>query len=216
MKHKAIVIGGSRGIGKAICDSLTKIGCQVTAASRADIDTSDLASVKAFADFYRFTDVLVLNTGGPPKKSFFEISVDEWSKYHNQLFLGFCVLLQNLKINPGGYIFLISSHLIKKPDETMVLSCAYRVAFWAILKSLTKQYSEQGVSCINIAPGPIKTDRLVSLATDMTKLEERLPLKRAGRPAEIGDFVRAVVEHDIKYINGSVVSFDGGLSAELF
>ena len=216
MKHKAIVIGGSRGIGKAICDSLTKIGCQVTAASRADIDTSDLASVKAFADFYRFTDVLVLNTGGPPKKSFFDITSDEWLKYHKQLFLGFCVLLQRLRVNPGGYIFLISSIVVKKPEEEMVLSSAYRVAFWAVLKSLTKHYSKQGITCINIAPGPIKTERLANLVDDMEKLESGLPLGRAGRPDEIGNFVRAVVEHDIKYINGSVVNFDGGLSADIF
>lgn len=215
-KPKAIIIGGSKGIGKAIADSLAEIKCQIVATSRKDIDTSDLASVKKFARLQKTTDILVLNTGGPPKKNFFDITEKEWLKYHNQLFVSFCLLLQNLKINPGGFIFLISSHLIKEPNETLALSFTYRLAFWSVLKSLTKHYSAQNISCINIAPGPIKTERLQNLTVNMAEFEKTLPLKRAGDPREIGDFVSSVVKHKIKYLNGTVINFDGGLSKNIF
>ena len=68
----AIVLGGSRGIGHAIAKSLHKAGCDVYAASKKDIDTSDLESVKKFASAHPKTDVLVLNTGGPPPMEFDE------------------------------------------------------------------------------------------------------------------------------------------------
>jgi 3-oxoacyl-[acyl-carrier protein] reductase len=46
-------------------------------------------------------------------------------------------------------------------------------------------------------------------------LEAGLPLKRAGSPDEVGKFVRSIVENDIKYLTGTSVTFDGGLSASL-
>ncbi len=95
---RAIVIGGSRGIGKAISDSLIEIGFDVIATSKKDLDTSDLNSVKNFVNNHKDVDVLVLNTGGPPAKEFFSISEEEWQKYHNQLFLGFCIILKNITI----------------------------------------------------------------------------------------------------------------------
>ena len=106
--NKAIVFGGSRGIGKAISDSLKSIDCDVFAASKEDVDTSDLEHVKKFLDTHKETDILVLNTGGPNAKEFSDVTEDNWKKYHNQLFLGFCLILQKIKINEGGYIFLIA------------------------------------------------------------------------------------------------------------
>jgi len=61
---KAIVIGGSRGIGKAISDGLKSIGCDVISTSKKELDTSDLDSVKNFVQNHKETDILVLNTGG--------------------------------------------------------------------------------------------------------------------------------------------------------
>ena len=63
---KAIILGGSRGIGKAISDSLKKLDLEVLSASSTDIDTSDLESVNKFAEKNDVADILVLNTGGPP------------------------------------------------------------------------------------------------------------------------------------------------------
>ncbi len=99
---RAIVLGGSRGIGKAISESLKSMEIDVFATSRNDIDTSDLNSVKKFLEKHNQTDILVLNTGGPPPKQFSTITEDDWKRYHNQLFLGFCTILQNIKISDGG------------------------------------------------------------------------------------------------------------------
>ena len=86
----AIVLGGSRGIGKAIAESLNSIEIDVFAASKNDIDTSDLISVKKFLEKHNQTDILVLYTGGPPPKQFSAITEDDGKLSHNQIFLGFC------------------------------------------------------------------------------------------------------------------------------
>ena len=67
---RAIVLGGSRGIGKAIADCLKSINIDVFATSKKDVDTSDLSSVKKFLEKNTQTDILVLNTGGPSPKLF--------------------------------------------------------------------------------------------------------------------------------------------------
>jgi len=213
---KAIVIGGSRGIGKAISDGLKSIGCDVISTSKKELDTSDLDNVKNFIQNHKETDILVLNTGGPPPKEFYSVTEDEWKKYHNQLFLGFCTILQNITINEGGYVFLISSNVIKEPNPKLVISSAYRSAFSSVLKILSKKFAERNISCINIALGPINTDRTRELFDNVKEFEKTLPMKRLGEPEEIGNFVKSIVENKIKYLSGVVINFDGASSNYVF
>jgi len=209
----AIVIGGSRGIGRAIAESLRTIGCNVLATSRKQIDTSDLESVRKFAGENKETDIIVLNTGGPPPKEFGQVTIPEWSKYHNQLFLGFCLLLDGIKIRSGGYIFLISSGVIREPSPKLVISGAYRSAFSNVLKTLSKDYAKRGISCINIAPGLVSTDRTKELFEDAEAIAASLPMGRMGRPDEIGSFVKGIVQGRIKYLSGVTIHFDGANSS---
>jgi len=212
----AIVIGGSRGIGKAISDGLKSIGYDVVSTSKKELDTSDLSSVKNFIEKNKTTDILVLNTGGPPAKEFDTVTEEEWQKYHNQLFLGFCILLQNITINDGGYVFLISSSVIKEPNPKLVISSAYRSAFSSVFKILSKKFAERNISCVNIAPGPINTDRTRELFDNVKEFEKSLPMKRLGEPEEIGNFVKSIVENKIKYLSGVVINFDGANSNYVF
>lgn len=214
---KAIVMGGSRGIGRAIADALSEAGIAVYAASSRDVDTSDLESAKRFAISQNNTDILVLNTGGPPPKTFDQATQEDWLKYHNQLFLGFCTILQNMTINDGGYIFLISSSVIKEPDPKLIISAAYRAAFAQVLKvQSSAAYARRNISCITIAPGPINTDRTRQLVSDVEQFKAKLPMKRLGEPREIGEFVAAIINGRIKYLSGVVINFDGANSHHVF
>ena len=62
----AIVLAGSRGIGKGIADSLETLDLNVVRTSTTELDTSDISSVDKFIKNNSTTDILVLNTGGPP------------------------------------------------------------------------------------------------------------------------------------------------------
>lgn len=208
---KAIVLGGSKGIGKAIADALSSINCDVVATSRKEIDTSNLSSVKKFIAKHKQTDILVLNTGGPPPKQFRDVTEKEWQKYHNQLFLGFCILLQKLKVRDGGYVFVITSSVIREPNPRLVISSAYRLAFTAVFKLASKDLAARKVSCINIAPGLINTDRLRDLG-NADELAKTVPMRRLGEPREIGNFVKAIIQNKVKYLSGVTINFDGASS----
>ena len=212
----AIVLGGSRGIGKAISESLKSLEIDVFAASKNDIDTSNLDSVREFIKNHNQTDILILNTGGPAPKPFATITEYDWKSYHNQLFLGFVTVLQNIKINDRGYIFLISSSVIKEPNAKLIISSAYRAAFAEVFKVLSKEYAEKQISCVNIAPGPINTDRTQELIENVEEYEKSLPMKRLGEPEEIGNFVKSIIENKIKYLSGVTINFDGANSNFIF
>ena len=213
---KAIVLGGSRGIGKAISNSLKSIEIDVFSASKKDIDTSNLESVNKFLEIHNETDILILNTGGPEPKPFSTITEKDWNRYHNQLFVGFCTILQNIKVNHNGYIFLISSNVIKEPNSKLIISSAYRAAFSEVFKVLSKEYAQNNISCINIAPGPINTDRTHELIENVKEFEKTLPMKRLGEPQEIGNFVKGIIENNVKYLTGTTINFDGANSNYIF
>ena len=213
---KAIVIGSSRGIGKAIAESLNSLDIDVVTTSKQDIDTSKLQSVKEFSQKNHTADILVLNTGGPPMMDFNKITEDDWNRYHNQLFVGFCTILQQISVNDNGYIFVITSNVIKEPNSKLIISSAYRSAFSSVFKILSKEYAKRQISCLNIAPGPIDTDRTKELIDNVDEYAKTLPMKRLGNPEEIGNFVKSIIENDIKYLSGSVINFDGANSNFIF
>lgn len=214
-KIKTIILGGSRGIGREIYNELNKISSNVMKCSSKDIDTSNLDSVEEFIKKNKSADILILNTGGPPAKDYYKISKNEWYNYFNQLFLGFATILQKVKINKNGYVFLISSSIIKEPSVGLEISSSLRTGFVSLFKSISKHEKNRNISFVNIAPGPLKTDRLKKLVTNMKSFEKNLPTNKIGNPNEIGKFVRFIVENKIRYLTGSTVYFDGNINKSI-
>ncbi len=213
---KSIILASSKGIGKSIALSLKSVSEKVVTSSSKDLDTSNLTNVKRFIKKQKSVDVLVLNTGGPPSLDFKNITNKLWLKYFNQLFLSFSMILRDMKINDNGYIFLISSFHIREINPKLIISNSLRVGFWSLLKSISFELAKKNITCVNIAPGPIDTDRLRNLNKDIPGLIQKLPLGRLGKTDEIGKLIKSIVQNDIKYINGTTIFVDGGKSQSLF
>ena len=212
---KAIVLGGTKGLGKAIADNLKDVCNEIVAAGSKDIDTSSLESVRNFSKKHTETDVLVLNTGGPPDLKIEEIDDKIWIENFNKLFLSFVNLIKEIKVKNNGYIFLISSFIVRQPGTDLIMSSSLRSGFVSLFKSLSKIQKEKNISFINIAPGPIKTERLINLVKNdnmtMEDFKKTMPANNIPEPKEIGLFVEFVVKNKIKSLNGVTIPFDSGL-----
>jgi 3-oxoacyl-[acyl-carrier protein] reductase len=106
--------------------------------------------------------------------------------------------------------------VIKEPNEKLIISSAYRAAFSEVFKILSKNYAEKNINCINIAPGPINTDRTKELIENVKEFEKSLPMKRLGEPEEIGNFIKGIIENNVKYLSGVTINFDGANSNYVF
>jgi 3-oxoacyl-[acyl-carrier protein] reductase len=85
-----------------------------------------------------------------------------------------------------------------------------------VFKILSKEFASREITMINIAPGPINTDRTKELVSDVGEYADSLPMKRLGEPKEIGNFVGSIIEKEIKYLSGAVINFDGSNSNFIF
>tara|TARA_A100001011_G_C14064875_1_gene737720 strand:- start:91 stop:744 length:654 start_codon:yes stop_codon:yes gene_type:complete len=212
---KAIVLGSTSGIGKSIALNLKKTCKNVISLGSKDVDTSSIKSVKNFCKKYYGPDVLVLNTSGPPDLQFNNISNEIWIENFNKLFLSFANIVKDIGIKKNGYVFLISSYIIKQPTDELIISSSLRSGFSSLFKSLSIIYSKKNIKFINIAPGPIKTKRLINLikkdGLTINKFAKQLPGKKIPEASEIGKFVNFVVQNKIISLNGNTITFDSNL-----
>ena len=212
---KAVVLGATSGIGKSIAQNLKGVCKKVIPLGSKDINTSSLESVESFCKKYYGPDVLVLNTGGPPDIKFNKIDNELWTENFNKLFLSFSNIIKSIGIKKNGYVFLISSFIIKQPSDELIISSSLRSGFSSLFKSLSIIYAKKNIKFINIAPGPIKTQRLINLIKNdgltIKKFEKQLPGKKIPEASEIGKFVRFVIENKIISFNGTTITFDSNL-----
>ena len=111
---------------------------------------------------------------------------------------------------------IFSSHTIKNPEEKLIISNTYRVALASLIKSLSFSLSKRNITTLTLALGPVKTKRLANLVGDIKKFEKYLPLKRAGKVEEISNLISSIIKNEIKYLNGTTITIDGGLSKNIY
>ena len=212
---KAIILGATSGIGKSIAQNLKGTCKKVISLGSKDVNTSSIKSVQNFCKKYNGPDVLVLNTGGPPDIQFKKINNEIWIENFNKLFLSFSNIIRDVGIKKNGYVFLISSYIIKQPSDDLIISSSLRSGFSSLFKSLSIIYAKKNIKFINIAPGPIKTKRLINLikkdGLTLKKFEKQLLGKKIPEASEIGKFVKFVVENKIISLNGNTITFDSNL-----
>lgn len=212
---KAIILGATSGIGKSIAQNLKGTCKKVISLGSKEVNTSSLNSVQKFCKKYYGPDVLVLNTGGPPNLKFEKINNELWIENFNKLFLSFSNIVKDIGIKKNGYVFLISSYIIKQPSNELIISSSLRSGFNSLFKSLSIIYAKKNIKFINIAPGPIKTQRLINLlkkdGLTIKKFEKQVLGKKIPEASEIGKFVQFVVKNKIISLNGNTITFDSNL-----
>lgn len=186
-----LIMGGSRGLGRATAEALLGEGARVVITSRtrenAEQACQDLSRDRdraiplaldtehpdSMAGLGARLDQLVpgglagayINTGGPPAGDFGDLGQEQWQLAAQKLILGPVEAVRQVlpRLGAGGSLLFNTSSSIRTPIPHLLLSNALRPAVVALAKSLSLELAPKGIRVNVIAPGRIATDRVADL-----------------------------------------------------
>jgi 3-oxoacyl-[acyl-carrier protein] reductase len=233
----AIVCGASAGIGLGIAESLADEGANVVMfarrrdplereadrlgalAVRGDVrNPADLQRVVERAvEAFDGVDVLVNNSGGPPRTGVLDVD-DTLVEEAVELLLLSVVRLTTLCLpylakSGRGRVINITSSTVREPSDNLALSNVVRPGVVAWAKTLAREVAAQGITVNSIAPGRIDTERLKEVYPDGPTEDDlrSIPARRLGTPREVGDVVCFLASKQAAYVTGTLLAVDGGL-----
>jgi 3-oxoacyl-[acyl-carrier protein] reductase len=231
----AVVCGASSGIGLGIAESLAGDGANVVMFARrrelvereaerlgaiavaGDVTIADDLErlVQTAVDTYGGVDILVNNSGGPPRATAAQLDAAQLDAAVQLLLVsvvrltGLC--LPHLERSSAGRIVNVTSSTVREPIDNLALSNIVRpgVVGWA--KSLARELGPKGVTVNCLAPGRIDTDRIREVYPDGPSEDDlaAIPLRRLGTTREIGDVVAFLCSERASYVSGTVMLVDG-------
>lgn len=239
----ALVLASSKGLGKAVAIELAKEGAKVIicgtdtmalAATETEIksisannviavacDLTDEKQRKNLVDqsvkSFGSVDILVTNTGGPAAGAFDQFNLEDWKHLYNLLFLSAVdiikLVLPAMKEKGFGRILTITSVAVKQPAENLISSNAVRTSLLGLVKSLSNEVAQYGITVNNLMPGYTSTNRLKHLVEknpNVSLVKDAIPMKRFGTPSEFAAAAAFLVSTRASYITGQSLAVDGG------
>ena len=237
----ALVMGASRGIGRAIAASLAREGVRVALASRSadrlaeaadaidgearifEADTADLDRLAGLpgevAEALGPVEILVTNTGGPPPGEALDAELEAWRAAYQHLVLAPRVLVEAalpaMRERGWGRIVNVGSSSTIEPIPHLALSNVHRLATVGFFKTLARELAADGITVNTVATGKIDTERLASLSGSreaaIEAARDQVPAGRLGTPQEYADLVAFLCSERAGYLTGTVIPLDGGL-----
>jgi 3-oxoacyl-[acyl-carrier protein] reductase len=238
----ALVTGGSRGIGSAICKALSanhkviigysnskeeakkleeSINSNGGNAMSVKVDVSDKNSINsAFEEIeesYGIVEVLVNNAGITRDNILPRMKDSEWNDVIQTNLTGSYLTTQraikNMMKNKWGRIIFISSVVGISGNQGQSNYAASKAGLIGFAKSVSKEMGARNITSNVIAPGYIETDMTSFLSEENKEIIiEQLSIKRIGKPEDISNVVSFLSSEESEYITGQVISVDGGLS----
>jgi 3-oxoacyl-[acyl-carrier protein] reductase len=230
---RALVLGGSRGLGAAIAKALADEGVVVLAASRSGdypVDLSDAASVAALIDKVKAeggVDILVNNGGGPKAGPALGQTSADWVAAFQTMATSLFTITEALlpaMIDRGwGRIITVGSSGVVAPIPNLAISNGVRGAIAGWSKSLASEVARHNITVNMVLPGRIDTDRVreldagkanktgASLQAVQEASRDEIPMGRYGRPEEFGAAAAFLASQQASYITGSMLRVDGGM-----
>jgi acetoacetyl-CoA reductase len=236
----ALVTGGIRGIGLAICERLMDRGVTVAAGYSANT-----AAAQQFADKYAdrgatihqgnigrnedcvrvigevtdthgHLDILVNNAGITVDKTVRKMAPEEWDHViHVNLSGAFYLsraVLQHMLDRGYGRIINISSVIGEAGGFGQANYAAAKSGMFGLTMSLALETANKGITVNTVTPGYITTDMTAAVpANVMEKIIDRIPVGRLGEPGEVARVVEFLADPESGYITGQVYPVNGGL-----
>ena len=184
------------------------------------------AAMDAMTAGYGSPDVLVLNAGGPPPGRILDVADDAWRAGTELLLLGPLRLarlaLPGMASRGFGRLVFVTSTAVRQPQPDLAISVVLRAAVTAAAKLLSREYAAGGVTVNCVAPGATDTQRRQDVlaaraartgqpVADLDAQDtQEVPAGRPGTPDEIAAAVAFLASADAGYVNGTVLTVDGG------
>jgi 3-oxoacyl-[acyl-carrier protein] reductase len=191
----------------------------------ADPDAAESA-IREVESRYGTVDVLVLNAGGPPPGRILDVDDKRWQEAFELLLLGPLRLarlaLPRMAERGYGRVVFVTSAVIRQPQPDLATSVVLRSAITAAAKLLSREFAAEGVTVNCVAPGATATERRRHVLENRDRSSARsfdeidaadtagIPAGRAGNPDEIGAAVAFLASAAASYVNGTVLTVDGG------
>jgi len=236
---RALVTGGSGGIGAAICRRLAADGCHVIvhahrgrAQAEAVVGEIVAGGGSAEAVVFDITEreptataladllaagpiqILVNNAGIHADAVFPGMSGEQWDRVIDVCLNGFFNVTRPLILpmirTRWGRVVNISSVAAITGNRGQVNYSAAKGALHAASKSLALEVASRGITVNAVAPGIIATG-MADGAFDAATIRTLVPMQRAGKPEEVADLVGFLVSDQAAYISGQVISINGAL-----
>lgn len=228
-KKVAIVTAASRGMGKACAEALHLAGYELVLMARSEEIIEVASSLNALAlqgavdnpkdleklvqlamDQYGRVDVLVNNTGHPPKGSLITLSDEDWQKGSDLVLMNVIrmarLVAPIMEKQGGGSIINISTFAAYEPSLKFPISSAMRAALGAYTKLFAHEFGDANIRMNNILPGYIESYPI----DEETRVH--IPLQRSGKLKEIANTAVFLASEAAGYITGENLKVDGGLS----
>jgi 3-oxoacyl-[acyl-carrier protein] reductase len=220
---RVVVASRSAASVEAAVEKLGADHATGVAADNADERTPDRL-VEAALGTYGRLDGALISVGGPPAGAATAMSEEQWRAAFESVFLGAVRLATRVagELRAGGALAFVLSTSVKQPVGGLAISNGLRPGLAMYAKTLADELGPRGVRVNGLLPGRLATDRLRELddATEdpeatRRRLEETIPLRRYGDPAEFGRVAAFLLSPAASYLTGVFVPVDGGATRPL-
>ena len=238
---RALVCGGTSGIGKAAAISLSECGAEVVILSRSasgentlncdleDLDSLTISVTKEIEENGNF-EILINNSGGPPSGPLIDATPHDFEKAFRRHVLASQTLVQlilpGMKTANYGRIINIISTSVKEPIPGLGVSNTIRGAMASWSKTMSKELPPS-ITINNVLPGFTNTERLTELKKTLSEQKgisqeevenawlSTVPEGRLADPSELGKVVAFLSSPAASFVRGTSIPVDGGRTGSI-